>query len=199
MVLHVGANNISDAEPSETIVNQLKDAADTIRNVNPEVKILVSSILPRRNDRLVNNAINVANFSIKEACKEQNYVFINHDSKFLISGKPDVTLYKDGISLNKKGGKFLGQHIKETLNSILYSHSRMEGESVQDTNRQAPNKAYRPRIQQEGFGHRPQIQQEGFRYRQHIQQERVQSRMIPPWMAFYPPWFPAPAHPQNWK
>ena len=208
LVLHVGANNISDAEPSETIVNQLKDAADTIRNVNPEVKILVSSILPRRNDRLVNNAINEANRSIKEACKEQNYVFIDHDSKFLISGKPDVTLYKDGINLNKKGGKFLGQHVKETLNTIFNSHSRMEGESVhsrmegesvRDTNRQARNKVYRPHIQQEDFGRRPNIQQEGFRYRQQTQQERVQSRMIPPWMAFYPPWFPAPVQPQNWK
>ena len=154
VVLHVGANNISDAEPLETIVNQLKDTADPIRNVNPEVKILVSSILLRRID---NNVIYEANHSIKEACKEQNYVFIDHDSKFLISGKPNVTLYKDGINLNKKGGKFLGKHVKEILNTIFNSHSRMKGESVQ-----ARNKVYRPHIQREGFGHHPHIQQEVF-------------------------------------
>ena len=69
--------------------------------MNPEVKILISSILPRRNDRLINNAISDANHSIKDVCQEQNYVCIDHDQKFFNNGKPDVTLYKDGVHLNK--------------------------------------------------------------------------------------------------
>ena len=202
VVLHVGANNISDAEPSETIINELKNTADTIRNVNPEVKILISSILPRRNDRLINNAISEANRSIKEVCQEQNYVYIDHDEKFFKNGKPDVSLYKDGINLNRKGGKFLGQNIKEILSSTLHSRPRMESESVQNANKPPANKEgfrYQLHTQQQGFRYRPRTQHKEFRYQQHIQPERMQSRMIPPWMAFYPPWFPAQAHPQNWK
>lgn len=202
VVLHVGAQNISDADTSETMVNELKDAADTIRNVNPEVKILISSILPRRNDRLINNAISEANHSIKDVCQEQNYVYIDHDQKFFNNGKPDVTLYKDGVNLNRKGGKFLGQNIKETLSSTLHSRPRIERESGQNASKQTANKdgfRYQPHTQQQGFRYRTRTQHEGFRQRPQIQQERVPSRMIPPWMAFYPPWMPAAAHPQNWK
>ena len=58
---------------------------------------------------------------------------------------------------------------------------------------------YQPHTQQQGFRYRTRTQYEGFRQRPQIQQEWVPSRMIPPWMAFYPPWMPAAAHPQNWK
>ena len=38
VVLHAGAGNIADAETSESVTEELKTVADTIRNVNPEAK-----------------------------------------------------------------------------------------------------------------------------------------------------------------
>ena len=75
VVLHAGANNITDAESAESKVQDLKKVTDIIRKVNPEVKILVSSTIPRRNDRLVNSAIASANQFVKYACQEHNLVY----------------------------------------------------------------------------------------------------------------------------
>ena len=128
VVLHAGANNITNAEPVESIVHDLKNVTDTIRKVNPEVKILVSSTIPRRNDRLVNSAIASANQSVKNACQEHNLVYIDNDKNFYKDRKPDVSLYKDAVSLNKKGGKFLGQNIKAALQTVLGLQSQGDRE-----------------------------------------------------------------------
>ena len=54
VVLHVGTNNVSDADQPESIADDIKDLADTIHNINKDAKIIISSILPRRNDKIVN-------------------------------------------------------------------------------------------------------------------------------------------------
>ena len=80
MVLHAGANDISDAEPAESVVDDLKKAASVIGKLNPDAKILISSIIPRRNDSLVNSVISETNRSIKHAC--QQHSFIDNDENF---------------------------------------------------------------------------------------------------------------------
>lgn len=112
VVLKVGSNNISDADPSESVVNVIIDVANTVRNVNPDTKIFISSILPRRNDRLVSNTISETNRAINNACQQHNYVHIDNDSNILNNGRPDIIMYKDTVNLNKKGGKFFGGNIK---------------------------------------------------------------------------------------
>ena len=57
IIRHAGAGNITDADTPVSIVNELKDAAETIHNVNPEARIVISSILPRRNKRITNTVI----------------------------------------------------------------------------------------------------------------------------------------------
>ena len=181
MVLHAGANNITDAESVESIVHDLKKVTDTIRKVNPEVKILVSSTIPRRNDRLVNSAIASANQSIKNACQVHNLVYIDNDKNFYKDRKPDVSLYKDAVSLNKKGGKFLGQNIKTALQTVL---------GLQPQGDREPSAT----IHRQDFRFRPPPRRSDQPRR--IDQPRP---MIPPWMAFYPPWMPAHSHQQHWK
>ena len=119
VVLHAGAGNIADSETSESVTEELKTVADTIRNVNPEAKILISSLVPRRNDTLTNKAIHDTNKMLKTVCTKHNYVFVDNCVNFLKDGKPDISLYKDTVNLNKKGGKFLRQDIKGSLNSSL--------------------------------------------------------------------------------
>ena len=176
VVLHAGANDISDAQPAETVANELKKAASIIRTVNPETKILISSITPRRNDRLVNSAISEANHSIKNTCQEHDFMFIDNDKSFYKDTKPDVSLYRDGINLNKKGGKFLGQNIQEALRAILV-----------DT------EPHRDR------GPRQTADKKDFRHRAALRREDHPRPMMPPWMAFYPPWMPAHPPPHYWK
>ena len=57
IVLHVEANNVTDADQPHSIAEEMRELADTISNINRDTKIIVSSILPRKNDKLVNQAI----------------------------------------------------------------------------------------------------------------------------------------------
>ena len=57
IVLHVGTNNVTDADQPHSIAEEMRDLADTISNINRDTKIIVSSILPRKNEKLVNQAI----------------------------------------------------------------------------------------------------------------------------------------------
>ena len=66
VVLHVGTNNISDADQSQAIAEEMKNLADTISNINSGAKIIVSSILPHKNDKLVNQVIMTTNQMLKE-------------------------------------------------------------------------------------------------------------------------------------
>ena len=186
IILHAGAGNITDADTPDSIVNGLKDTAETIHNVNPEARIVISSILPRRNDRITNSVISETNQALKDVCQEQDYVFIDNDKVFLKDRRPDVSLYRDPLNLNKKGGKFLGQNMQETLHKILHLQPNPQGEA-----RQSPN----------GQREARQYPNQDFRFPPNNRQVDQQNRMIPPWMPFYPPWFPPPPQQflQGWK
>ncbi|MEW8547324.1 MAG: hypothetical protein AB2693_27770 [Candidatus Thiodiazotropha sp.] len=75
VVLHVGTNNVSDADQPETVADEMRDLANTINNINHRAKIIVSSVLPRRNDKLVNRVITATNKSLRQACEEKGYYF----------------------------------------------------------------------------------------------------------------------------
>ena len=112
IILHAGAGNITDADTPDSIVNKLKDAAETIHNVSPEARIIMPSILLRRNDRITNTVISETNHAFKDVCQEQDYVSIANDKVFLKDGRHDVSLYRDPLILNKKGGTFLRQNMQ---------------------------------------------------------------------------------------
>ena len=165
-----------DAKPAEYVTNELKKVASVIRNDSSQTKVLISSIIPRRNDRLVNSAISEANCSIKNMCQEQGFTFIDNDKVFYKDTKLDISLYKDGINLNKKGGKFLGQNIQEALHTIL------------------PGTGHR-----NDGGPRQSVDNQDFRYGAKPRRLEHPRQMIPPWMAFYPPWMPTHPTPHYWK
>ncbi|MES9905541.1 MAG: GDSL-type esterase/lipase family protein [Sedimenticola sp.] len=119
VVLHVGTNNISDGDMPASVVDEIRDTVDSIKNINPEAKIIISSILPRRNDKLLNRIITDTNSTLEEMCQAENYSFINNDAKFKVNDTPDSSLYADHIHLNPKGGKLLGENIRYTINKIL--------------------------------------------------------------------------------
>ena len=119
IVLHVGTNNVADGDTSESILEDFKDTIDTIRNVNPGVKVIISSILPRTSDKLVNKQIRATNAALEELCSEKDLYFVNHDDVFIKDNKTDESLYKDHIHLNAKGGRALGTSIRQKINGIF--------------------------------------------------------------------------------
>jgi UDP-glucose 6-dehydrogenase len=69
ILLHVGTNNISDADSSQYIVHELKDTIHTVKTINSKCKIIISLILPRRNDKLVNTIISETNNRFIDLCR----------------------------------------------------------------------------------------------------------------------------------
>jgi hypothetical protein len=119
VVLHVGTNNISDSECNEHIVDEFKDTISTIQSYNAGVKIIVSSIIPRINDRLMNERIHDANRDLREMCEEQGHHFLDNDISFWNRRWANPSLYRDNIHLNPKGGKLLGTSIRAAIDSVL--------------------------------------------------------------------------------
>ena len=138
IVLHVGTNNVTEADQQHPIDEDMKDLADTISNINRDTDIIVSSILPRRNDKLVNQAIMSTNHTLKEVCEEKDHHFLDNNPKFTINGIPDSSLYRDSVHFNPKEGKVLGTKIRQKLNSVLnLSENNTESESVPRGSHQA--------------------------------------------------------------
>ena len=101
------------------ITEEFCDTISTIKTMNPKSKIIVSSIIPRRDDKVVNIIIGKTNKSLQSMCKEKGFYFLNNDSAFIQDNVPCRILYRDNIHLNAKGGKVLGEHMRKTLNSVL--------------------------------------------------------------------------------
>ena len=129
IILHVGTNNIADARSSESITDELRDAVYAIKSANENVKIIVSSILPRNNDKLVNEKILKINKSLQTMCQEKGHYFLDNYQNFIYRGSVNAALYRDSIHLNAKGGKVLGTSMRTALNNVLnigQSESMME-------------------------------------------------------------------------
>lgn len=120
VVLHVGTNNVSDADQPESIADEMKDLANTVNNINSEAKIIVSSVLPRRNDRLVNRVISETNQALRNACEEKGYHFLDNTPSFMTDNIPNSALYRDNIHLNPRGGKTLGENLQKKIRSVLH-------------------------------------------------------------------------------
>lgn len=83
-------------------VDEIKNVANMMKNANDKCKILISSVLPQRNDRIMNNAIRDTYAAMKEICEECNYTFINNDNNFIKDSKPDFTMKKNTVNLNTR-------------------------------------------------------------------------------------------------
>ena len=70
VLLHVGTSNISDVDSSQYICEELKYTIHTVKTIHSKCKIIISSILPRRNDKLVNTIISEANVRFRNMCEE---------------------------------------------------------------------------------------------------------------------------------
>ena len=135
MVIHGGTHNLSDGDSVNSILDEYKQLAETIKYINSKCQIVISSILPRKTDKLANQLLNQANLSLKQLCESQSYHFLDTAMNLLKDGRPDVSVYKDNIHLNSKGGKIFGESISHKFYDILH----LPMESVQTSYTQEQN------------------------------------------------------------
>lgn len=119
VVLHIGTNNVSNDEDHDDIVSKMESTITKIQTINPETAIVISSILPRKSEKVVNNIIDRTNRAIETMCNKKGYHFLNNDKVMMKNGRPDFSLYQDNIHLNKAGGKVLGTYMRHSLEKIL--------------------------------------------------------------------------------
>ena len=119
VIIHAGTNNLSDGDPVDDIVKQNKHIAETIQQINQRCHIIISSILPRKNDKLANKVIEQTNQSLKEFCDASSLVFLDNSVSFNSHEENAHSLYKDNIHLNAKGGKALGEAMCEKIRNIF--------------------------------------------------------------------------------
>lgn len=119
VVLHVGTNNISDGESPDSVSKKLADTVSLVKSVCPKAKIIVSSILPRKAEKVVNNVIGATNSLISEMCEKAECHFLDNDKVLVENGRIKFSLFQDSVHLNQSGGKVFGTHISECINSVL--------------------------------------------------------------------------------
>ena len=133
VVLHLGTNNVSHADSASDIADKMESVISSIKCVNPEAKILVSGIIPRKNNRWMNNQIEKANERLQDLCKNRGYHFISHTNDYLSNGRSDDSLYYDNIHLNSQGGNLFGTRLRKSLDDVLFNQQQ-ESMSLSDTN-----------------------------------------------------------------
>ncbi|MEW8545304.1 MAG: GDSL-type esterase/lipase family protein, partial [Candidatus Thiodiazotropha sp.] len=132
VVIHGGTHNLSDGDSIDSLMDDYKQLAETVKCINSKCQVVISSILPRKTDKLANQLLKQVNLSLKQLCESQSYHFLNTAENFLKDGSPDISVYKDNIHLNSKGGKIFGESICHKLYNIL----RLPLESVQTSQTQ---------------------------------------------------------------
>ena len=119
VIIHAGTNNLSDGDSVDDIVKQNKNIALTIQQINPDCRIIVSLILPRKNDKLANKVIEQTNECLRQLCDTNSFVFLDSKRNFTSDCQTNVSLYKDNLHLNAKGGKVFGESICRTVQETL--------------------------------------------------------------------------------
>ena len=166
IVIHAGHIGISNAEKLDDIVKQYQTTVDTIRNRSQNSKILISSILPKKDNKLANTNIESLNKKLNSLCSENDLKFIDHTKNFKFNQTlADRRFFQDDDTLSRKGTAVLAKQIKLVLQTVLGNFHRA---SLSQT-----------------VGRRKTLQS---RHQYHRQMWK--NRTIPPWARYLPAWMP---------
>ena len=172
-------------KPPERIIGEFKGVVDTVRNINSGGKVIVSSVLPHRNDKLVNKVIDQTNLALRKICDEKSCHYLDNYPLFCKNGMPDAAFYKDNMNLNAKGGKVLDESIRQKLNSILSVQENQIGVHISNRTEQNFQKGRLPGRRNHNQNHNQNRQQ------------AHQPMMFMPMPFFPPPWYQPNNNPQN--
>ena len=101
---------MKDDNPKRVKV-KIPELVDTIRNEQPNAKIVLSSIIHRNDDRFINGSIDQVNRAVESVCRQRGMDFISHDNI------PGDCLNNGGLHLNRKGVFNLANNFRKHLSS----------------------------------------------------------------------------------
>lgn len=119
VLLHVGTNNVTDGDSAEMISSKLENAVIKIKSTCHKAKVVISSILPRKTERVIVNIINTTNGLLSDMCTKTGCYFLDNDKTMFKNGRPDFSLFHDNVHLNLEGGKIFGTSLRNTMESLL--------------------------------------------------------------------------------
>ena len=104
-----GGNDAEDTTVDRTI-NGYEGLVRDIRNACPQSKILISSIPPRKNNKVINDKIDEVNeYLADRGQRKDNVKFID------VVPKDSQLFYSDKVHFNKKGKSLLASRLKPFL------------------------------------------------------------------------------------
>lgn len=119
--LMIGINDLYQGMDFELVISNIKTILVEIRTKTPESKLLVQSILPVNEDKLlidsyINKKIYEANNRIRSICNEMKISFIDIHPDFLNeTGQMDTLYTYDGVHLTEAGYIHWAELIQEYL------------------------------------------------------------------------------------
>jgi hypothetical protein len=136
ILIHVGINNISEADSPTSIADDFRDLIDTVKLYAPQTKIILSSILPKKRDKLSFERSSDVNETLYDICQENGYTFIDNTNDFIT----DKSLYLDEVHLNPKGGAALGKNFNQAISRVLQiTEESTESHFQQGSHRETKN------------------------------------------------------------
>lgn len=109
VILHVGTNNIPEAESARHIAEKIVDLATFIEKESPHTKVTISSLITRKDSEAFKPKIEETNKILKSFATQRSWNFIDHKTI------NDSCLNNGGLHLNKKGHGLL---IKNMINYL---------------------------------------------------------------------------------
>ena len=118
--IHCGTNNIGHNDP-EVISDGLINLARVIKKKYKDVKIIISSLLPRDKANSQKRSLVIAtNIYLKEACNVNSFSFVELDSGWIVGSSLNMLLFKnDHLHLTKFGYEKLSSLFVSQLNLVL--------------------------------------------------------------------------------
>jgi lysophospholipase L1-like esterase len=175
-VIHAGINNILRGDQPEEVKQQLLELTELLRQINPHIKIIVSSILPMKADKTYQEKITNTNELLRTLCNEKSITFIDNTDSFMKNQQQtNQSLYVNEVHLNNHGAAVFAKQIKSTIRQLL----KIEPRKTQGNFRQA-GRSYRTPLNQH---HKRQNNPWRFPHFHHP----PGAWNLPPWMYTFPP------------
>ena len=123
VLLHIGTNDISHVESNQDNINEIESIVNKIYSYNSQTKILVCSIIPRKDDK--NNKTIELNVLIYQLVNQKigegyNIYFIDQYSAFTSNGNWQNEYMSDYLHPNDNGYYLMAVTFFNVLKNILY-------------------------------------------------------------------------------
>ncbi len=116
IIIMIGTNNISKNDSDEDIIKGIDNLIEQIKIKQPQSRIILVGILPRRN---LGEKVEPINKKIEQLAKQKNITYANISGKLVNkNGKINEKLFTDGLHPNEKGYKYMAKKITELIKKI---------------------------------------------------------------------------------